>query len=204
MKKMTKPSTKGTKKTTKRTFNNKEVKISPWLEDYLDCFTFQYRPVTEAFINRISTELVTWAKTDEKALKVRPFFSNKGIAQDTYNKWRKKYPTFTAAYNLALAIIGDRREHGAVERKLDGTVVTYMMHHYDPEWRAAREFHNALKKDAQGDNGGAINVYLEKFPSSDIVSEKVDNKPAKEKSKNPEQVALEASMRYKTNVKLNK
>ena len=54
-------------------------KESPWLEDYLDCFVFNYKPVTQMFIERISKELVTWARTNEKAYKVRPFFSEKGI-----------------------------------------------------------------------------------------------------------------------------
>jgi hypothetical protein len=110
------------KKITKSNINQKkttlnqrdsDIKVSKWLEDYLDCFSFTYKPVTEAFINRISSELVTWAKTDTKAYKIRPFFSNKGIAMDTYYSWKAKYPTFAQAYKIALSIIGDRREQGA-------------------------------------------------------------------------------------------
>lgn len=189
---MTKPSTKAIKQTKKRSRCD-DIKVSPWLEDYLDCFSFTYKPVNEAFINRISTELVNWAKTDQKAYKIRPFFSNKGIAQDTYCKWVRKYPTFKAAYDLAMAVIGDRREHGAIERKLDSNIVTFMAPHYDADWKSMREYNANLKKEIGGATTAPINVYLDKFPSSDIVPEKKDDKP--KTTETPEQVARKLSVR---------
>lgn len=52
---------------------------SKWLEGYTDCFGMKDKPVTEAFLERFSNELITWAKNDPKALKVTQFHLDKNI-----------------------------------------------------------------------------------------------------------------------------
>lgn len=198
MNKTTKPSTKA-KKAAKKTKSpiKEEKQVSPWLEEYLDCFHLKYKPVTEAFLERISQEMISWAKTNEKAYKISQFFSPKHIGYTTYTGWAKKYPQFEAAYNLAKTIIGDRRESGALERKLDAGTVIQMMPKYDPEWQEMVRERNEMKAQAnEKANSGTQFIVMEKFGSSELVPEKP--------SKSPEEVAGEATMKNTDQMKLSK
>lgn len=163
--KTTKPSTKPKKATRTRDVTSKE---SPWLEDYMDCFHFKVKPVTEMFLERISQELIMWAEKETKQYKIAPFFDEKRIAYDTYTRWAKKYPQFGAAYQLAKSILGTRREYGALERKLDAGTVINMMPHYDPEWKEMTKFRTDLKAQAnENANTGTQFVVMEKFTLPD-------------------------------------
>lgn len=121
---------------------------SPWLEDYLDCFTFSYVPVTEAFINRISKELLDWAQNDPEALKMSEFFNKKRIPRNTWDAW-SRYPTFKAARALAVEALGNRREKGAIAKKFDPTTINFMMPMYDAEWKAQVEWRAKLKAESE-------------------------------------------------------
>lgn len=174
------------------------LEVSPWLEDYLDCFQLKYKPVTEAFITRISQEMITWAKTDEKAYKISQFFTPKHIGYDTYMGWVKRHEEFAHAYNLAKIIIGDRRESGALERKFDATTVAQMMPFYDNDWKLISEWRNKLRTEVKAaENSGTKIVVLDRFASSDIVPER----PKKEAPvRTPEEVAAEVSMKKDVDV----
>lgn len=126
-------------------FSRVEVPSSPWLEDYLDCFQFKMLPVTEAFIERISSEMVLWAKDNPEALKISQFYSHKGISRPTFEKWCQKYPVMKSAKEQAMLFIGDRRETGAVTNKLNSKIVMHTMHFYDDDWRNMDKHHVDLK-----------------------------------------------------------
>jgi hypothetical protein len=169
--KTTKPSTKVKKAAKKQKSSiREEFEVSPWLEDYLDCFHLKYKPVTEAFLERISRELITWAKTNDKAYRISQFFSAKNMSYQTYTDWAKKYPSFGAAYNLSKTIIGERRESGALERKLDAGTVIQMMPSYCPEWKQMVKERSDMKAIANEKNsGGTQFIVMDKFGSSDLV-----------------------------------
>lgn len=186
--KVSKPSTKPKKATKKsKTPIREEFQVSPWLEEYLDCFHLKYKPVTEMFLERISKELVLWSRTEEKAYKVSQFFSQKNIGYHTYMSWVKKYPLFESAFNLAKTIIGDRRESGALERKFDAGTVINMMPYYDPEWKEMTKFRTELKAQAnENANTGTQFVVMEKFTLP-------DKKERTEPTRTPEEVAASKS-----------
>lgn len=121
---------------------------SPWLEDYLDCFTFKYKPVTQAFIDRISKELVEWAQNDHEALKLSEFFNKKRIPRNTWDAW-SRYPEFKAARSIAVEALGNRREKGAITRKFDAGTVNFMMPMYDKDWREQTEWRAKLKAESE-------------------------------------------------------
>lgn len=183
--KTTKPSTKIKKQTKTRDKSSKE---SPWIEDYLDCFSMKIKPVTEAFLERLGQELIQWAEREEKQYKIAPFFDKRRIGWSTYDRWAKEHPKFGAAYNLAKSILGTRREYGALERKLDAGTVIQMMPHYDQEWKQMVKERNEMKAQAnEKASGGTQFVIMEKFGSSELVPEKPN--------RSPEEVAGEATMK---------
>lgn len=96
-------------------------------------------------ISKICSELCDWAINDKEALKVSLFFNDRGITWDVVDDWRKKFPSFDAAYKIALQAIGDRREIGAVKRILDSNIVKYTLPLYDEGVRKM-ELERALLK----------------------------------------------------------
>lgn len=147
----------------------KDLTESPWLEDYLDCFTFKMKPITQGFIDRISQELIQWAQNDPDAIKLSQFYTKKRIPRHSFYGW-VKYPIFKDAKELTLEIIGARRELNTLKREYDASTNNQMMHIYDPEWKEHREYQDLkekeliklraqLTKEAQNPSGVIYNIY---------------------------------------------
>lgn len=120
-------------------------KVSPWLEDYMDCFQLKMKPVTQSFIDRLAMELVTWARDDKKALRMSQFYVPRGIHRNTFFRWCDQHPLMKAAKEAALSLIADRREIGAITKKYDTKIIMHTMHHYDSDWRNMDKHHVDLK-----------------------------------------------------------
>ena len=156
MKKITKLSTKTKKPAIKR---DVESKSSPWLEDYMDCFTLQMKPITEAFIHRLSVELMEWAQKDEDAIKLEQFYGPKRIPRSSFDRWANKYEVLGRAKEIAFSYISSRREINTLNRKYDAATNNNMMPKYDKDWKEMAEWRNKLKIDAlDKDNGPKIVV----------------------------------------------
>lgn len=122
-----------TAKTIKNNTRNKKS-ATKVIDQYSDLFTFRMRPVSEAFIERLASDLVKWSIKADDALKLCQFILNKGIHPKTFYSWAKKYPTLGMAKDVALAAIGNRREIGAIKNKYNASVVMSQMSKYDPSW----------------------------------------------------------------------
>lgn len=122
-----------------KTDRPKDNPTAPWFDEYKDCFTFTFKPITQAFVDRFSSELIDWAKNDPKALRIQDFHWNKGIEDKTYYRWCEKHETLAAAHRLALNYIGSRREIGALERKYSEAMVIRTLHNYDPTWELNKQ-----------------------------------------------------------------
>lgn len=147
--KTSKPSTKKTLNTTKD--RDRDTKISPWLEDYLDLQSFRLKPITQASIERIANELIEWS-AKEDSIVFRDFYDDKYIPENVYYSWLKKYPELQAAHTLAKGRIGSRREKGALMRKYDGSLIVNSMPMYDNEWKEMVAWKSSLKDQAVSGN----------------------------------------------------
>lgn len=141
-----------------------EVKNSPWLEDYRDLFTFSMRPITEAFIERFSKELVEWSKLDD-SLTITSFCRSKGISRTTFYSWVHKYPEIKEAYEFAYEQLGDKREVGGLTRKLDPTFAWNSLAKYDPEWKEFMQWKANLKQ--EHDNQQKVVVEINDLSNKD-------------------------------------
>ncbi len=145
---------------------------SPWMDDYLDCFGFKMKPVSEKFLERFSGELTMWAAKNDDALKISQFYLGKGISATTYYNWRRDHDILSKAHDFAMACIADRREIGAIKRYYDSNMVRFTQPAYDKKWKELEEWRNEMKADINKDNQTKV-VVIEKFPSSDLVPDKV-------------------------------
>lgn len=153
---------------TKNIARDRENLSSPWLEEYRDCFTFKMKPITEAFIDRFSKDIISWAN-DPKSLRISQFFNGKGIPGRTYWGWTEKYEKIKDAHEYALSVIADRREIGALERKYDSGYIANTMVMYDFKWREMVEWRSNLKAQESKSSSNPITVILPPIENSDLV-----------------------------------
>jgi hypothetical protein len=119
--------------------------------------------ITNEGIEKIGLELVEWAVNNEDALKIMPFFRERGISTTTVSNWRQKSKLFNEQYEEVKCIIGDRREIGMLKNKYNATGVIRSMPFYDREWKEGEEWRARLNKDDNQQNQIKM-VVIEKFP----------------------------------------
>jgi len=112
---------------------------------YKDLFTLREQPISEAFVDRLSADLVEWATTNDDALVLTDFYSSRKINPGTYWNWEQKHPKLTEAKKIAMLIIGARREKGALKNQLNASMVISQQAKYDPSWWALEEKRANLK-----------------------------------------------------------
>ena len=135
-------------KTSKRNTNSLEksskhhadqnIKPAVYIGEYRDFRDFKMKPATEGFIERLGRALIQWSEAEPQAYKVNQFFRLQGLAAEQFYDWCLKYPELKAAHTYAMKCIGDRREIGAMEKRLSENMVFKRMHAYDPDWEADR------------------------------------------------------------------
>jgi len=141
-----------------------------FFDDYTDLFTFKKVPISEAYIDRLATELLDWALNNDDALKMSQFYLGKGISYHSFSRWLKRSKNLEEAHNSALKLLGNRREIGAIKKKYDTSMIATMMPKYDEDWKEVIEWRSKLKEQ-EASNETKI-VVIEKAPNSNIVPEK--------------------------------
>jgi hypothetical protein len=132
------------------------------VDEYFDLGCFKQRPVSERYIDRLAEELVKWARDDEEALKLSQFLIKNGIGDSDFYRFLDRNAKLKQAHAFALEAIGNRREIGALKRKLDSNMVFASMPHYDKDWRYLTEW-KAKLKDAQ-ERGHVFTIEMSPIP----------------------------------------
>lgn len=151
----------------------KTASIDPFaksnFDEYLDMFSLEKRVVNDNFITKLAIELVDWAINDETALKLSQFFLKKGIHFSDIDRWKKKNENLEKAHRFALMAIGNRRELGALNRKLAEGTINSSMPMYDPDWKELAEWRSRLTKKEQSSGHANYTIIMEKFDNSPVV-----------------------------------
>lgn len=137
-----------------------------WLEEYRDCFTFQYMPVTQLFIERLSSDFVSWARDDKKATRLEDFMLLKGIHPATFYRWCDKYEILAEALETARALIASRRFHRAEEKKTSEKIFMFTQHQYDKKWADAERYHADMRQEEEN----KAHVFNINFNKPEIVT----------------------------------
>lgn len=159
------------KKKSKSSDNNKlpmgNTKI---VDQYPDMFFLKEKPVSEAFIERLSREMIDWSKKDD-SLRITQFFNVRGIPNAMIYRWMTKFPMLKQAHEFAMSVIADRRDVGAITRKYDGNYIDRAQAMYDPEYKKFLEWKASLV-DKNKDSQGTLIVQMMPAPSSSVVPER--------------------------------
>ena len=88
----------------------------------------------EAFLAAAAADVIQWANEPE-SLTMMGWRGHRGYGYDQVTGWCNKSKKFALAYESAKAIVGDRREAGAVAGKLSSAMVNKTRWQYDKEAR---------------------------------------------------------------------
>jgi hypothetical protein len=154
-----------------------EVQI---FDQYKDINTHQVVITTIEWAIRLGEELKAYADLSSSS-RVAPFHLKKGISHINWRRLCKVYQELADALEIALDVIGERRNKGAMgwegHTKLDANTVNFVQHLYHPDWKEANAYHDERKKD----------IAKEETTSSELLKEIVKDilKPISiEKGKN--------------------
>jgi len=137
--------------------NNKTTKPSTRTEKqpilvcdtYRDLFTFRQQPISEAFIERLAQDFVSWAINNEDAIILSDFPISMGIAPRTFDRWAAKHDALKFAKETVLQVIGNRRQRNGLKNKFNPSLVMTSMALYDEEWDNLEKLRNERKIAAQ-------------------------------------------------------
>jgi len=127
----------------------------------MNFISHQMEPANNAFFKRIALELMIYARENDRAYSVAGFLHLKGIGDKTWTRWLEKHPHLKECHEEAAAIMCQRRETGAMERKLDGSFVKWTLPMYSKKYKEYEEWRSNLNKDKE-ESGSKI-VVIEKF-----------------------------------------
>ena len=132
-------------------------------------FSLRQIPISKARVEQIIDELESWYDRNPTAKYVHEFYYAMGISDDTYLRLRKKHPRLQQLHEITMRRLGHKLYANAVDCKANWNAVKFMIHHYAPEFKEAREYEAQLsKKDDVTDRGPQF-IVIDQFPSSDLV-----------------------------------
>lgn len=148
----------------------KESKKTTWF--FYRCFlTGLDKPMNEAGIERLAKEVVEWARSNPDALKISQFYLDFGIPRSLWNDWCQKWPLLRQANDFAKEVIGNRRENGALNNKLNPSMVSFTMPIYDEDWKE-ESVRRASLKDGSSEAKTTVHVTMSPIPNSSLVPER--------------------------------
>ena len=125
-----------TKKPNTKVKRNKQLVV----EEIIDLLSLQPRPITRKFIERISYEIVKWAKEDPDALVMLKFYADHGFSDRDAQRWAKKFPIWQRARNAAKSYISARRQIGMLKRKYSERGVMVSLPVYGESWEFGEDY----------------------------------------------------------------
>lgn len=91
-------------------------------------------PTTETEFRLLAEELIQWAQLDS-SLQINDFPISKMISPKLFHELAQKSDYFMKVYDIALHMIGSRRQRLFLQGKINGQLVRDMLPLYDPEYR---------------------------------------------------------------------
>ncbi len=121
--------------------NTTELKTTPIgkkipivLEEYLDMYLLQKKPVTDTFLDMLASTYVKWVKEETKCLLFTEFLQYQGIRREDFYRWLLRSEKLRAAHDFVIMVLCNRREVGAITRKYDSSMITKMHGFYSDIW----------------------------------------------------------------------
>lgn len=145
----------------------------------------RFQPIDTEYLCDLGDELLQWVcdtKSEEGKVRVTltRFLMEKNITFQGMDLWRKRCPYLEDCYQLAKLFIGDRIEHGLLNKHLSEKAAMYVLPRYLPHWKKLDKYHDDRKKvhdviaallgktfevpQLEGDNTESDNASVEEIP----------------------------------------
>jgi hypothetical protein len=131
---------------------------------------FKKVPVSDEYLAKLAFDLVHWALNDPRALKLTQFRTSRLICRDMWDKWLERSAELRDARELALEVIGDRRELGGLEKRFDSSIVSFTMPVYDPAWKELVAWRAALKEEKANQQAQNFIIQMPSFGEMNAIS----------------------------------
>jgi hypothetical protein len=131
--------------------------------DDTDIYMFDGK-IADNFKERKGNECIAWVLANTDVISVRPYWISQKINPEVAEDWTKTNDKFKRQWAFMKQIIGDRREHGALTRKLTERTHLVTAAHYLREYRDLEEWREAIKAKEENDNE-PLKILIEKFTS---------------------------------------
>ena len=143
-----------------------------YLEEYRSLLDWRMHPLTERFLEKLSSDIVQWAHTNKDAIRIEDFLSLKGIPVMTYYRWVKKYPILAEAHEEASQRIACNRERLGLEGKLNPGFIERTMPIYCQQYREFLQWKIKQTADHSNDTTRPITIIMEPLvPEKKIIHE---------------------------------
>ena len=144
-------------------------------KNFKEYFFFRSKPLNDSQLEQLAEQYLHWAEHNDKALKVSQFLTANRISWEDFYLWQERSKALKQAHKWVLAILGDRREIGALERKYDASIVNRTLSYYCPVAKEQDIFKASLAK-TEEDKKQNITIVVEKFPVADGSNPELENK----------------------------
>ncbi len=136
-------------------------------------FILGREPKTDKEYRAMANALIQWAQ-QETSLCIQDFLLNRLISPDCFTEFAKKSDYFARAYEIAIHMIGVRRERLAQQGVLNQQIVLATMPLYNPQYK---RWIKCLKyKDDAAGETKIIVVKMPEIPSSPLVPTRKEDK----------------------------
>ena len=120
----------------------KDAPVRVLYEEYYDYNNRKMMPVNQTWVENLGQEQYDFFKDHPDVLTMGEWYEHKGISPRTYEDWCTKYAVLKNFHIDSLALLGSRREKGALQRKYSEKMAMYTAHHYDHNWVKIDEHHS--------------------------------------------------------------
>lgn len=135
-------------------------------------FCLKKIPIHPARIERIKDALSVWLDQNPKSKTISEFYHAQQISMKTYYRLLQRDAELKDIHDITLRRMGNKLWGDSVDLKTNWNAVKFMIHHYGPEFKEAREFEAQLtKKDDHAQQGPQF-IVIKDFESSELVPER--------------------------------
>lgn len=131
-------------------------------------------PRSEAYLAKVGATLKEWVKRPD-SFTINGFLAEYQIPPQSFYQWVNKHEHLAFDYSQALVALADRREVGALTKKLDAATVNSSMAMYCSRWKELSEWRAKIKEDA-AHHTGKVEIEIKQIPMTGEVTADIERK----------------------------
>jgi hypothetical protein len=142
-------------------------KDGKWYTEYYSNITGKKEILDDTFLRKLERYIVNSALSCDGVKNAYTYITDYGIPPKAYQEWLKKFDYIREAHELLVFCIGNKREEGALTRRLDSSFVAKGLPMYLSQYAELEEWRAKLKEDSSGN--ASVKIEVVQIAPTDIV-----------------------------------